>query len=75
MAVEAQKKSLAAPAKIDGLAAANKIVASNHESYDVVGFDTVEAARLGVALGDALSIAPEDSGRICRLLILWGLYL
>ena len=42
--------------------AAEKIVASDYESYDVVGFDKVEATRLGVSIGDIVQVAPEDSG-------------
>lgn len=48
--------------KISGDEAAKLICSSSHESYDVVGFDVVEAKRLGAQLGAVVAIAPEDSG-------------
>ncbi|KAJ7512478.1 hypothetical protein B0H11DRAFT_2214273 [Mycena galericulata] len=49
--------------KISGDDAAARIVAAAFEPYDVVGFDTREAARLGLNPGDQVSVAPDDSAR------------
>jgi len=51
------------PQKLDGESAAKMIIASDYESYDNVGFDEVEASRLGLKVGDAVQVAPEDTGR------------
>lgn len=61
--IKEQQASQRAPAKLHGLDAANKIISSSYEPYDVVGFDQVEASHLGVVLGDMVKIAPEDTGR------------
>ncbi|KAF8165381.1 hypothetical protein B0H34DRAFT_236265 [Crassisporium funariophilum] len=61
--INEQRENQAAPVKIHGLDAANKIVASTHEAYSVVGFDSIEAARLGVSEGGNVQVAPEDTGR------------
>ncbi|KAF4620067.1 hypothetical protein D9613_005226 [Agrocybe pediades] len=61
--IKKQRDAQPAPGKIDGQAAAEKIVSSAHESYGVVGFDKLEATRLGISLGDNVQVAPEDSGR------------
>ncbi|KAJ7507758.1 hypothetical protein B0H11DRAFT_1968551 [Mycena galericulata] len=49
--------------KISAKDAAARIAAGAFEPYDIVGFDTREAARLGLKLGDEVSIAPDDTGR------------
>jgi len=61
--IKRERQSQSSPKKLDGLDAATKIISSNHESYDVVGFDTTEASRLGVAIGDTVQVTPEDTGR------------
>lgn len=60
--LEAEKQAQSPPRNIGGLEAAAKIVSSAYEPYDVVGFDTVEASRLGVELGDTVLVVPEDTG-------------
>ena len=61
--IKEQQASQRAPAKLHGLDAANKIVSSTYEPYDVVGFDKIEASRLRVAMGDVVKIAPDDTGK------------
>lgn len=58
-----RKKHQLAPTKISGQEAARTILSAKHEAYDVVGFDTVEAGRLGVNDGDIVEIAPTDTGQ------------
>jgi len=53
------------PTKITGTDAAELIISSTFESYDVVGFDFVQATKLGVKAGDTVAIAPDDTGRDC----------
>jgi hypothetical protein len=50
------------PTKITGTDAAELIISSTFESYDVVGFDFVQATKLGVKAGDTVAIAPDDTG-------------
>jgi hypothetical protein len=58
-----QRMEDAAPfADLTGAEAAQTITASLHEPYDVVGFNTVEANRLGVEEGQRVAIAPDDTG-------------
>ncbi|TFK75949.1 hypothetical protein BDN72DRAFT_831380 [Pluteus cervinus] len=61
--VQQQRKLLPAPAKITGDEAAENILKSSHEDYDVVGFDTTEANRLDIRLGDTVQVAPTDNAR------------
>ncbi|KAJ7129726.1 hypothetical protein C8R44DRAFT_777507 [Mycena epipterygia] len=49
--------------KITGNDAAARIAAAPFEPYSVVGFDTREAARLGLKAGDEVSVAPDDNAR------------
>ena len=42
--------------------AARLIISSTYEPYDVVGFDEIEAKRLGMQAGRRVAIAPDDSG-------------
>ena len=51
---------------ISGTEAAKLILASPFESYDVVGFDVLEANRLNVKHNTLVSIAPEDTGVFLR---------
>ncbi|KAJ7638778.1 hypothetical protein FB45DRAFT_903796 [Roridomyces roridus] len=57
------KLSQAAPPTISGTDAAALIAGSPFEPYAVVGFDTREAARLGLKAGDHVSVAPDDNAR------------
>ncbi|KAF7351954.1 Glutathione s-transferase [Mycena venus] len=50
--------------RISGEAAAARIAAAPFEPYAVVGFDTREGERLGVKLGDDVSIDREDSANM-----------
>jgi len=50
------------PSKLDGLVAAQKIMSSSHESYSVVGFDSIEATRLGLKEGQMVQVTAEDNG-------------
>ncbi|TFY54960.1 hypothetical protein EVJ58_g8552 [Rhodofomes roseus] len=50
--------------KINADAAAKTIVSAQPEDLSVVGFVEVEARRLDVKLGDTVSVAPKDTGRI-----------
>ncbi|CCL98450.1 uncharacterized protein FIBRA_00448 [Fibroporia radiculosa] len=44
---------------------AAKLIASFHpEDLSAVGFDAVEAMRLGVKLGDNVAVAPTDTGKV-----------
>jgi hypothetical protein len=61
--IKKQQASQRAPSELNGLDAANKIVSSTYEPYNVIGFDKTEASRLGVARGDVVKIAPEDTGK------------
>jgi hypothetical protein len=49
---------------IAGVAAAKLIGSSPYESPDIVGFDLVEANRLGVTAGVPVAITPTDTGRL-----------
>jgi len=51
------------PASLDGLIAAQRIVSSNHEFYSVVGFDSIEATRLGLKEGQVIQVTAEDNAR------------
>ncbi|KAH9483057.1 hypothetical protein JR316_0005157 [Psilocybe cubensis] len=62
-AITALKATQTPPSKLSGETAARKIVSAPHEPYDVVGFDTIEATRLGVGLGDTVQVAPDDYGK------------
>lgn len=62
-AIETEKQNKSSPKTLDGAEAAAKIVSASHESYDVVGFDAIEASRLGTALEDAVQVVPEDTGK------------
>ncbi|KAF8974318.1 hypothetical protein BDZ97DRAFT_1946033 [Flammula alnicola] len=42
--IKKQQAAQKAPIKLHGLDAANKIISSTYEPYDVVGFDTIEAS-------------------------------
>jgi hypothetical protein len=56
------KQSQPAAMKISGTDAAKLIASADFEPYNVVGFDTREAERLGLKAGQQVAIAPDDSG-------------
>lgn len=62
-AITTLKATQTPPLKLSGVTAAHKIVSAPHEPYDIVGLDTIEASRLGVALGDTVQVAPDDYGK------------
>lgn len=57
------KVTQALPVTLDGLAAAQKIVSSSHESYSVVGFDFIEATRLDLKGGQMVQVTAEDNSK------------
>lgn len=61
--LDAAKDRLGSAPKVTGEDAARRIAAAPFQPYDVVGFDQVEARRLGLSAGDAVSIAPDDTGK------------
>lgn len=56
----------AQPEKIKGNAAAKIICEAPAEDANVVGFDKVEAERLGLQSGHQVSVAPTDEGTSYR---------
>ncbi|TFK43570.1 hypothetical protein BDQ12DRAFT_731573 [Crucibulum laeve] len=61
--IEKKKADQAAPTNIKANNAADIIVSAPYEAYDFVGFDVVEAERLGLKAGDQIQVAPDDTGR------------
>ncbi|GBE80047.1 hypothetical protein SCP_0212490 [Sparassis crispa] len=59
-----QKTGASAFENITGEQAAKLIGSSPCEDVSIVGFDNVEAAHLGVKLGEDVSIEPQDTGKI-----------
>jgi len=55
--------------EITGSAAASLIASSPYEPSDVVGFDLVEANRLGVNKGSLVTIAPSDTGMFKSIIV------
>ena len=49
--------------KIDGNAAAKIIADSASLQSEVVGFDEIDAERLGLKLGDTVAVIPDDNGK------------
>lgn len=49
--------------KISGEHAGNAILSSDYEPYSDIGFDAIEAGRLGLKLNDIVSVTPSDTGR------------
>ena len=64
----AEKKKSSTPAVIKGDDAARLIASSPFEPHDVVGFDQVEAKRLGVSVGSTVKVAPVDTGESSKSL-------
>ena len=54
--------------KIDGNAAAKIIADSASLQTEVVGFDEVDAGRLGLKLGDTVAVIPDDNGEPYHIL-------
>ncbi|GJE84975.1 glutathione S-transferase family protein [Phanerochaete sordida] len=50
--------------KLSGEDAAKLIASSPHEEEALVGFEAAEGARLGVKVGDTVSVVPIDSARV-----------
>ncbi|KAF7301626.1 hypothetical protein MIND_00728100 [Mycena indigotica] len=61
--LEELKAGLPVPQKIPASDAASRILSAEFEPLDVVGFDTLEATRLGLKLGMQVALSPEDNGR------------
>ena len=61
--LKSKKKELGTIVALSGEVAGNDITSSSHEPDAVVSFDAQEAQRLKVQLGDAVQVAPEDTGR------------
>ena len=59
-------RSQCAPSeKITGDEAARLICSSSqHHKADVLGFDSVDATRLGLKRGEVVSVTPSDNGRL-----------
>jgi hypothetical protein len=63
--IEKEKNNQATPRRLQGADAGDLMASSSHESLSVVGFNTLEADRLGLKMGDMVKVAPEDTGK-CR---------
>lgn len=66
--IDNKKNTQTAPRKLKGTDAADLITSLPHESLSVVGFNTMEAERLGLRQGDEIQVFPEDTGDISRAL-------
>lgn len=62
--VDAQKSNAAAFDKLSGEDAAKLIASSSHEDEQSIGFELAEGTRLGVKLGDTVSVTPVDNGKL-----------
>lgn len=59
--LEAQESTLVSP--ISGEEATKIVLSSSHENVeDIVGFEAAEGRRLGVKVGDTVSVTPTDTG-------------
>ena len=56
---------------LDGERAAKMITSSVTEDLSVVGFDDVEASRLGVKLGQIVAVTPDDNGAFLNHTCSW----
>lgn len=65
--LENRQRTTSPIAKITGGEAAKLIGSSPSEDLNVVGFEAVEARRLGVKRGDSVLIAPRDTGMQCPI--------
>ncbi|KAF5321044.1 hypothetical protein D9619_000279 [Psilocybe cf. subviscida] len=57
------KASQPKPEVLSVAGAAAEILNGPHEPYDIIGFDECEAERLIVKKGNAVKVAPEETGR------------
>ncbi len=61
--LEAQESTLVSP--ISGEEASKIVLSSSHENAeDIVGFEDAEGQRLGVKVGDTVSVTPTDTGKL-----------
>lgn len=61
--LEAQESTLVSP--ISGEEAAKTVLSASHENVeDIVGFEEAEGQRLGVKVGDTVSVTPTDTGEL-----------
>lgn len=60
--IQAEKAGAATIEKVSGADAAKVICSSSHEDVKALRFDTAEAKRLGLKLGDIVSVLPSDTG-------------
>jgi glutathione S-transferase len=58
-----RKKTTVSHTILKGDEAARVIASSQFEPYDVVGFDEVEAKRLGLRFGSVVGVSPTDTGK------------
>jgi hypothetical protein len=67
-AILKQKRQASPPplSKMSGDNAANEILSSPFLDISEVGFDEVEAKRLGIKLGSRVAIRPDDTGKLNR---------
>lgn len=59
---EKKQDNVAVSTVTSGADAAKLISSASFEPYEVVGFDTLEATRLGLEAGSTVAIAPDDTG-------------
>ncbi|KAI0346770.1 hypothetical protein BDW22DRAFT_1404543 [Trametopsis cervina] len=64
---EREQRKVAAFEVISGDDAAKSITSASYEDPQIVGFVDAEAKRLGVKLGDTVSVMPVDTGKIPTL--------
>ncbi|KAF5322821.1 hypothetical protein D9619_000292 [Psilocybe cf. subviscida] len=57
------RKLIPEPTELTGVDAADAIKGAEHEPYGQVGFDAIEASRLGMHKGMEVKVTPEDTGR------------
>ncbi len=59
-----QKQNVAAFETLTGKDAAHLICSSPHEDDASVGFESVDASRLGLKSGELVSVVPTDNGKL-----------
>lgn len=62
--LDRKRKNQALRQPISGHQAAESIVSSRFEPYNVVGFDKIEGERLQLEVNDIVQVAPEDTGEV-----------
>lgn len=73
--IEKEKNNQAIPRKLQGADAGNLVASSSHESLSIVGFNTLDADRLGLKKGDMVQVAPEDTGKTPSHLLAFAEYI